>query len=34
MAPGFEAVVSPVAGRLSDRRGRMAPIRAGLTGAT
>jgi MFS family permease len=28
-----EAVVSPVAGRLSDRRGRLTPIRAGLTGA-
>jgi MFS family permease len=28
-----EAVVSPVAGRLSDRRGRMVPIRAGLAGA-
>jgi MFS family permease len=33
VAAGFEAVVSPVAGRLSDRRGRLAPIRAGLTGA-
>jgi MFS family permease len=29
-----EAVVSPLAGRLSDRRGRLAPIRAGLAGAT
>ncbi len=28
-----EAVLSPLAGRLSDRRGRLAPIRAGLTGA-
>jgi MFS family permease len=28
-----EAVLSPVAGRLSDRRGRLAPIRAGLAGA-
>jgi MFS family permease len=28
-----EAVVSPLAGRLSDRRGRVAPIRAGLAGA-
>jgi MFS family permease len=28
-----EAVVSPLAGRLSDRRGRLAPIRAGLAGA-
>ena len=30
---GVEAVLSPVAGRLSDRRGRLAPIRAGLLGA-
>ena len=30
---GVEAVVSPVAGRLSDRRGRLAPIRAGLAAA-
>ncbi len=30
---GVEAVVSPLAGRLSDRRGRLVPIRAGLTGA-
>jgi MFS family permease len=30
---GAEAVVSPLAGRLSDRRGRLAPIRAGLAGA-
>jgi MFS family permease len=28
-----EAVVSPLAGRASDRRGRLAPIRAGLVGA-
>jgi MFS family permease len=28
-----EAVVSPIAGRLSDRRGRLAPIRIGLAGA-
>jgi MFS family permease len=28
-----EAVISPIAGRLSDRRGRYLPIRAGLTGA-
>ena len=28
-----EAVLSPVAGRLSDRRGRLAPIRFGLAGA-
>jgi MFS family permease len=33
VAAGFEAVVSPVAGRLSDRRGRLTPIRAGLSGA-
>ncbi len=30
---GVEAVVSPVAGRLSDRRGRLAPIKAGLAAA-
>jgi MFS family permease len=30
---GVEAVVSPLAGRLSDRRGRLFPIRAGLAGA-
>jgi predicted MFS family arabinose efflux permease len=30
---GVEAVVSPLAGRYSDRRGRLAPIRAGLVGA-
>ncbi len=29
-----EAVVSPMAGRVSDRRGRLMPIRAGLAGAT
>ena len=34
VAAGFEALVSPAAGRLSDRRGRLAPIRAGLAGAT
>jgi MFS family permease len=28
-----EAVISPIAGRLSDRRGRYVPIRAGLIGA-
>jgi MFS family permease len=28
-----EAVISPIAGRLSDRRGRYLPVRAGLTGA-
>jgi MFS family permease len=30
---GVEAVLSPVAGRVSDRRGRLFPIRAGLAGA-
>jgi MFS family permease len=30
---GVEAVLSPLAGRVSDRRGRMFPIRAGLVGA-
>jgi MFS family permease len=29
-----EAFVSPVAGRLSDRHGRLAPVRFGLVGAT
>jgi MFS family permease len=33
VAAGFEALVSPAAGRLSDRRGRLVPIRAGLAGA-
>jgi MFS family permease len=33
VAAGVEAMVSPLAGRYSDRRGRMAPIRAGLIGA-
>jgi MFS family permease len=33
IAAGVEALVSPIAGRVSDRRGRLAPIRAGLTGA-
>ncbi len=28
-----EAVLSPLAGRVSDRRGRLVPIRAGLAGA-
>lgn len=32
-AAGVEAVISPVAGRLSDRRGRMVPIRVGLLGS-
>jgi MFS family permease len=30
---GVEAVLSPLAGRLSDRRGRLTPIRIGLVGA-
>jgi MFS family permease len=29
----IEAVISPVTGRLSDRHGRLAPIRVGLAGA-
>jgi MFS family permease len=33
LTAGVEAVVSPVAGRVSDRRGRLVPIRAGLAGA-
>ena len=33
LTAGVEAVVSPLAGRYSDRRGRLAPIRAGLVGA-
>jgi MFS family permease len=33
LAAAVEAVVSPFAGRVSDRAGRMTPIRAGLTGA-
>jgi MFS family permease len=33
VAAAFEAVVSPLAGRLSDRHGRLAPIRVGLIGA-
>jgi MFS family permease len=33
VAAGIEALVSPVAGRLSDRHGRLAPIRVGLAGA-
>ena len=32
-AAAVEAVLSPVAGRFSDRAGRMAPIRLGLIGA-
>jgi MFS family permease len=33
VAAAVEAVLSPVIGRWSDRRGRMAPIRYGLVGA-
>jgi MFS family permease len=33
VAAAVEAAISPVAGRISDRRGRITPIRAGLTGA-
>jgi predicted MFS family arabinose efflux permease len=33
LAAAVEAVVSPIAGRVSDRAGRMTPIRAGLAGA-
>jgi MFS family permease len=33
IAAAAEAVMSPVVGRLSDRRGRMLPLRMGLAGA-
>jgi MFS family permease len=33
LAAAVEAIVSPIAGRVSDRAGRMTPIRAGLLGA-
>jgi MFS family permease len=33
VSAAVEAVISPVAGRASDRSGRMAPIRTGLIGA-
>lgn len=33
VAAAIEAVVSPISGRLSDRHGRMAPMRLGLAGA-
>jgi MFS family permease len=33
LTAAVEAVLSPMAGRLSDRRGRLMPIRAGLVGA-
>jgi MFS family permease len=34
LAAAIEAVVSPLIGRVSDRRGRMVPLRFGLAGAT
>jgi MFS family permease len=34
VAASIEMVLNPVLGRVSDRRGRMPPIRAGLAGAT
>ncbi len=34
LAAGLEAIVSPLAGRFSDRRGRLAPLLAGLVGGT
>ena len=34
VSAAVEAVVSPLAGRFSDRAGRLAPIRAGLLGAS
>jgi MFS family permease len=33
LTAAVEAVISPLAGRASDRRGRLVPIRAGLAGA-
>jgi MFS family permease len=30
VAAGFEAVLSPIVGRISDRRGRLVPVRVGL----
>jgi len=33
VAAGLEAALSPVFGRVSDRRGRLVPIRVGLVGA-
>jgi MFS family permease len=33
VSAGVEAVVSPIAGRFSDRAGRLVPIRIGLVGA-
>ncbi|HET6549156.1 MAG TPA: MFS transporter [Solirubrobacter sp.] len=32
LAAGLEAIVSPLAGRFSDRRGRLAPLLGGLVG--
>jgi predicted MFS family arabinose efflux permease len=32
VAAGVEALLTPVVGRFSDRRGRLLPLRAGLTG--
>lgn len=34
IAAAVEAVVSPIVGRVSDRRGRLVPIRAGLLGGS
>jgi predicted MFS family arabinose efflux permease len=34
VSAAVEAVISPIAGRASDRAGRMTPIRTGLIGAT
>jgi MFS family permease len=34
IAAGVEAVLSPLIGRISDRRGRLLPLRFGLAGAT
>ena len=34
VAAGLEAIVTPIVGRVSDRRGRLAPARAGLAGGT
>ena len=34
VAAAAEALISPVVGRISDRRGRMLPLRIGLAGAT
>jgi predicted MFS family arabinose efflux permease len=33
LSASFEAVLAPAIGRISDRRGRLVPIRAGLVGA-